>query len=1005
METVRVRVLGAFEVEGIEASALGSRKARTLLKLLALARGRPTTADAIVDALWPDPSEMPAKPTEQVSVLVSRLRGVLGADRLTRTDAGYVFSVDWLDIEAAAALCEEAERRLSSGAVVTARTAAAAATALVRGTLLPDEEDAAWAETERASAKRLVTRIRLVTARAALRTNDGAAALEAADAILADDPYDEAALRAAMEAYVALGNQAAALQTYEGLRERLADDLGADPAAETRDLHARILRQEPALRASTSQRSLAGREAELAELTELFERNANGIVLIEGDAGIGKTTLLDAWCERAVALGASVLRARCDALDRTLPLEAVVDALSYEIAPPETTDQEVGRLTLFTSLVDELRTHRPPVVFAIDDFHLAGSSTAEWVAFASRRLANAMFVLARRTGEGPSPDEATTISLGPLSIDAAREIVGDERADAIYERSGGNALFLVELASAPDADELPASVLDAVAARCNQAGEAAATLRSAAVIGPDVDLDILAGILDATPVQILDHLEDGVRRGFLVEARNTFSFRHELVREALIAGMGAARRAYIHRQAGRALAARPDPDPLVIAQHARHGGDHAMAARSLARAADIALQRFDAETAVTLLDQAIALADDAELRLARARVRIARNDNDGAIRDAQQAIALGGGAPAMEMAGLAAYYGRDFSVAVRMADDGLRLADDDETRAGCYAVGGRVRHVTGDLRHANEDLERAAAMVRGPRKADVFLWLAALRVHQGRVNEGIDAIDVSLRVGTSMSPNAPIVRKLTEAHALATIGHIEEALIALDGFDTERDRRHAVRYLGRSDNYRGWILRNLAETTQADELNTKAFEDATRINYAEAQAFSLFDRAGGAIDRGDPDEAAALLNQTEPLLRVQQALAWRQQLRGQLLWGRVHLLSGRFEDAIAAAAAVDEDATHLGARRYTVLARLLGAEARLASGGKVDEDAVGADLVGLGDVAALEAWWITADIARAARSDAWMALAERHAASLAERAGDRADGFRRAVDRRLARQR
>jgi len=71
---LRVRLLGGLDVEGVGGPGLGSRKARTLVKVLALARGTAVPADSVVEALWPDDEDTPARPVEQVGVLVSRLR-------------------------------------------------------------------------------------------------------------------------------------------------------------------------------------------------------------------------------------------------------------------------------------------------------------------------------------------------------------------------------------------------------------------------------------------------------------------------------------------------------------------------------------------------------------------------------------------------------------------------------------------------------------------------------------------------------------------------------------------------------------------------------------------------------------------------------------------------------------------------------------------------------------------------------------------------------------------
>ena len=86
-----MRVLGSFVVDGLDERAIGSRKARLLLKLLACERGGAVSTDRIVDALWGD--DAPAKPADQISVLVSRMRSVLGG-RIDRTDNGYALQYD-----------------------------------------------------------------------------------------------------------------------------------------------------------------------------------------------------------------------------------------------------------------------------------------------------------------------------------------------------------------------------------------------------------------------------------------------------------------------------------------------------------------------------------------------------------------------------------------------------------------------------------------------------------------------------------------------------------------------------------------------------------------------------------------------------------------------------------------------------------------------------------------------------------------------------------------------
>ena len=188
---LRIRLLGGFVVDGLNEHEIGSRKGRTVLKVLALARGAPVSTDRLVDVLWGD--ELPSRPTDQVGVLVSRLRAVIGSDRLPRTEAGYSLRYDWLDLDELDARVAEAERRHAAGQESAARAAADAALALLRGPLLPEEEGE-WVVAERVAADRGVDRARAVLAESALDAGDHGAAMAAAEVLLTSDPYNEAAL-------------------------------------------------------------------------------------------------------------------------------------------------------------------------------------------------------------------------------------------------------------------------------------------------------------------------------------------------------------------------------------------------------------------------------------------------------------------------------------------------------------------------------------------------------------------------------------------------------------------------------------------------------------------------------------------------------------------------------------------------------------------------------------------------------------------------------------------
>ncbi|HEX3541486.1 MAG TPA: BTAD domain-containing putative transcriptional regulator [Acidimicrobiales bacterium] len=206
-------MLGSFTIEGIPTAALGSRKERTLAKLLTLARGRPVSAETVIDALWGD--RPPARPHDQLTVLVSRLRSVVGGERLVREPGGYRLVISWLDLDAMVELVGDAERRLRENRPVAARAAAQAAIALA-GPLLPDELDAPWTQADRGLASRVQGRAYVAASEAALAAGEPAAAIEHAEQALVHDPFDEVALRAVMRAQGVAGRPGACWRPTPG---------------------------------------------------------------------------------------------------------------------------------------------------------------------------------------------------------------------------------------------------------------------------------------------------------------------------------------------------------------------------------------------------------------------------------------------------------------------------------------------------------------------------------------------------------------------------------------------------------------------------------------------------------------------------------------------------------------------------------------------------------------------------------------------------------------------
>jgi DNA-binding SARP family transcriptional activator/tetratricopeptide (TPR) repeat protein len=1036
MKSLAVRLLGEFAVDGVDSQALGSKKARLALHLLALADGQPVPADVLADALWAD--SPPARPDDQLAVLMSRLRTVLGRDRIEHRHGGYALHTDWQDAAELRQLTDEVDRRRRAGNLVGAAAAARVALSLLRGDSAGQVQPPGdWAQLRRAALDRLIGRARLTCAAALLEAGDWIAAADAAAASVEQDPYEEAALRTLLRAYAMGGQHAAALAAYAGARQRLADDLGTDPSPETAALYTAILRGElPEITAPAAiPVSLVGRTDELAFLDASAARARGGrteVIVVDGEPGIGKTSLLRAWAGHRVAAGETVLIASCGQLDRSMPLDAVLSALAgllrrlgqesmadvlgpdapllaplLGISPsprslPVLADSMLGPAVLYGALTDVLGrlAQARPVAVVIDDAHLAGPALRDWIEFLRRQGLPVIVVAAVRPGTGDPLPSTAIVHLDVLGRDAAAELVGAARVDALYQKSRGNPLFLTELAQQTADAQLPASLVESVSARCDELGSAGALLRTAAVIGSDLDLDLLAAVLGRPLLELLDDSELAIAQRFLTEEDGQLRFRHELVREALAASATSGRAALLHRQAGRVLARRPAADPVTVAQHARLGGDLALAASALRNGAATAAERFDHAAAEALLDDALSLHADAAGWLDRARMRIRRGRYREALEDVE--LAGAGSAEALEVSAWASYFDRRFANAAQFAEDGAIAAMDDATRARCLTVAGRIRHAAGELAVAEVQLAEAMALAGGSDRVTAAAWLGVVRAHQSRPADALALLRPAARgqIGAEHT-SATMHALLFTGHAHAIAGFPVQALAAFASHTAEVERRHVPRFAGRGVNFAGWVLRNLGARDAALDCHTEALEAGRRQGTPEVTIAALQDLAELRLDAGDTDGAAVLLAEAHELIAGDLVFGWRLALRHELVATRLALLCGNAELAVTTAAALEDCAAGLGVPRYTSTARILRHRANAALGVPVELAAVDADLDLVARSVAIEAWWWTGDVAADLGAPGLLDRAARQADRLASEAGQHAETLRRHADSRM----
>jgi predicted ATPase/DNA-binding SARP family transcriptional activator len=286
---MRVLLLGPFEIRDADDRPveLGGARLRALVARLALEPGREISTDTLLDAIWED--DTPS--ANALQALVSRVRRAIGAERLTRGAAGYRLALGPDDIDLL-----RFERLAESGRRHGDLTALREADALWRGPALADLLDLRFAATEATRLERL--RSETTRERLALEIATGTDVLAELEPLAAAHVLDERWQALLMRALYAAGRPAEALDVYERTRERLADELGADPSPELADLHLQILRQSatppvPAERRRTNLKaqltSFVGREADLDGLTAAV--TASRLVTVTGPGGTGKTRL------------------------------------------------------------------------------------------------------------------------------------------------------------------------------------------------------------------------------------------------------------------------------------------------------------------------------------------------------------------------------------------------------------------------------------------------------------------------------------------------------------------------------------------------------------------------------------------------------------------------------------------------------------------------------------------------------------------------------------------
>jgi DNA-binding SARP family transcriptional activator len=557
MRRLDVRLLGRFEVavdaQRVAASGWEHRRAEDLVKLLALSPGHRLTRDQVVEALWPQLGARAGVANLHKAAYYARR--ALGWPEAIAVRHGVVALAPEDRVET------DVERLESEGGWEGEVPE-----------LLPEDRYEEWT---------VEHRDRLAELRVAALRRQGRWV-----ELLRADPTDEEITRALVRERAAAGDRAAAVRQFRRMREALAE-LGLLPSEESLSLYREISRGDPVHAPTRSSLPMIGRDRELAVgrgALDAAGRGRGGALLILGDAGMGKTRLIDALLEDAQARGWHTLRGAAQEEEGRPPYGPIIEAIDPLVAArpdvAESLNESSRRAValLFPSApageagsLGEIERHQVfaavgqlvhaaavegGALMALEDLHAADAATLLLAYYLSRaaRQEPVLIVLAARHGEaGPelarvraslSEQRAgveivlkplPTAALTRIAERAAGRALGAGTVEAIAAAAAGNPFFAEELAASAEAGEVrvPGHVSEILNARFDRLPKDARPVVLLAGALQDgfavADLAVVAGVEEASTEAAVGA---ALRRGVLECDTSGLRFRHPLLREA-----------------------------------------------------------------------------------------------------------------------------------------------------------------------------------------------------------------------------------------------------------------------------------------------------------------------------------------------------------------------------------------------------------------------------------------------------------------------------------------
>lgn len=664
--TLRVRLLGGVDLRLGEQrlQPLDSGRAESLLAYLLLHREMPQQRGHVAFMLWPDSTEAQAR-TNLRHVLHNLRRALPESHRFVdarartlqwRSDAPL-----WLDVATF-------EQALEEGRLEDAVEA-------YKGELLEGNLDE-WLREERERLSQLQLGALDRLARDLQAQGRFGEAIGYAERLLRQQPLREETYRLLIDLYDMSGDRAAALRTYHACATTLVRELGVEPSAVTRRAYDALLGapHEPGAGlavASAARPQLVGRRAERRRLTQLWreaERGRAQLVLVTGEAGIGKSRLVEELRSWSADRGAVVAESRSYPAEGTMAYGALVDWLRSEpiatrlrrlpsvdlieltrllpelvsefpqLAAAERLPEDEHRRRLFAVAARAMLIAGAPLLLVVDDLQSCDVQTLQFVHYLLRVEPRGHLLVAATARleelEAHRPvrelvaalralDVVSEVGLERLSRPETALLAGritgrqpaDDEAERLHQDSEGVPLFVVEaLRAGPDAAaraiETTERVRAVIASRLALLSEQAAELAGvAATIGREFTVQVLADASRASEEALVRGLDELWRRA-IVRARDasSYDFSHGKVREAAYAALSPAAARHHHLRVAEALQRSPadtlDAASGQIAAHYEAAGATDDAIAWHMRAADTAQRLHASADAVGFLERA-----------------------------------------------------------------------------------------------------------------------------------------------------------------------------------------------------------------------------------------------------------------------------------------------------------------------------------------------------------------------------------------------------------------